>query len=182
MNEESKAVDAVHQGGSEDVFSQPLELHAPSGIKVEDQICEEVAANFEALLRDVDFSHELSFFTIGFFDRTLRRTLQQELGMVYIGLWALALEQSFPQTSQSFFTYFVKKYVQKLQGPAQKIALEKIMAYREMILRSDAKDFNHISEHLLSFTKVKEEQRKASTLRLSLALRNHYTFIFQRLV
>ncbi len=182
MREEGKAMGAAQEGGEEAFFSSSFEQDVPSGIEVEDKICEEVAANFEALLRDVDFNHELGFFNISFFNRTLRRTLQQELGMVYIGLWALALEQSFPQTSHSFFKYFVKHYVQKFQGPAQKMTYEKIMAYREMILRSDAKDFNHISEHLLSFTKVDEDQRKASTLRLSLALRNHYTFIFQRLV
>ncbi len=151
-------------------------------IQVEDTVCEEVAANFAALLKDVDFTPELRIFNMGFFNRTLRRSLQQELTMVYIGLWALALEQSFPQTAQSFFTYFVEHHVEKLTGAAQKVAYEKIMAYRDMILRSDAKDFNHISEHLLSFTKVAEEKRKADTLRLSLALRNHYTFIFQRLV
>ncbi len=156
-------------------FSQP-------GMAVEDSVCEEVAANFDALLRDADFSHDLRIFNIGFFNRTLRRSLEQELQMVYIGLWALALEQSFPQTARSFFNYFVQRHVQNLSGTTQKVVYEKIMAYREMILRSDAKDFNHISEHLLSFTKVSEENRKAVTLRLSLTLRNHYTFIFQRLV
>ncbi len=151
-------------------------------LELADAVCEEVTANFGALLRDVDFAPELRIFNIGFFDRTLRRSLEQELRMVYIGLWALALEQSFPKTAQAFFAFFVKRYVQELTGSTQKVVYEKIMNYRDMILRSDAKDFNHISEHLLSFTKVKEDKRKADTLRLSLALRNHYTFIFQRLV
>ncbi len=149
---------------------------------VDDSVCEEVAANFHALLNDVDFTPELRSFNIGTFNRTLRKSLLEELRMVYIGLWAFALEQSFPQTASSFFTYFVHKYVQSLPESAQKSTHDKIMAYRDMILRSDAKDFNHISQHLLSFTKVKEENMKADTLRLSLALRNHYTFIFQRLV
>ncbi len=155
---------------------------ATPALDLEDSMCEEVAANFEALLRDVDFSPELRIFQIGFFNGTLRRSLDQELRMVYIGLWAKALEQSFPQTAGAFFKYFVQHHVQSLQESTQKMVQEKILAYRDMILRSDAKDFNHISEHLLSFTKVKEEDRKAKTLRLSLALRNHYTFIFQRLV
>ncbi len=154
----------------------------PEPMEVDDSVCEEVAANFMALLDDVDFTPELRIFNIGTFNRTLRRTLQHELRMVYIGLWAYALERSFPQTALSFFRYFVEHYIQSLPENTRKTTQEKIMDYRDMILRSDAKDFNHISLHLLSFTKVNEDNMKADTLRLSLALRNHYTFIFQRLV
>ncbi len=148
----------------------------------DDNVCAEVSANFKALLDDVDFSSELQVFHLGLFSRTLRRTLLHELQMVYIGLWALALEQSFPQTAKSFFLYFVEEYVRQYKGATKKQIQEKIFAYREMILRADAKDFNHISQHLLSFTKQNAKTQKADTLRLSLALRNHYTFIFQRLV
>ncbi len=159
------------------------EESAPAGrIVVEDSVCEEVTANFAALLNDVEFTQELAVFKIGLFNRNLRRTLLNELRMVYIGLWAYALERSFPQTASSFFQYFVDHYVQTLPEAVQKPTYDKIMDYRDMIVRSDAKDFNHISLHLLSFTKINEETLKADTLRLSLALRNHYTFIFQRLV
>ncbi len=170
---------ALATGEADTGKAQPTPAHTDI---IDDSVCEEVAANFTALLHDVDFTPELRSFNIGTFNRTLRRVLLHELQMVYIGLWALALEQSFPQTARSFFNFFVKKYVHSLPENTQKATHEKIMAYRDMILRSDAKDFNHISQHLLSFTKVKEEDRKADTLRLSLALRNHYTFIFQRLV
>ncbi len=149
---------------------------------LDDSICAEVAANFKALLDDVDFSADLQVFNIGFFNRTLRRTLLHELHMVYIGLWAMALEQSFPQTAKSFFLYFVEEYISPLKGAKKKQTQEQIFAYRDMILRADAKDFSHISQHLLSFTKQNLDTQKADTLRLSLALRNHYTFIFQRLV
>ncbi len=153
-----------------------------SVLGLDDTVCAEVAANFKALLDDVDFTSELQIFNLGLFSRTLRRTLLHELHMIYIGLWALALEQSFPQTAKSFFLYFVEDYVRAFKGAAKKQTQEKIFAYREMILRADAKDFNHISQHLLSFAKQNPDTQKADTLRLSLALRNHYTFIFQRLV
>ncbi len=177
----SKAYTSESLGENVYVVS-PLEDSMAGRITVAESVCEEVTANFAALLNDVEFTQELAVFKIGLFNRALRRTLLNELRMVYIGLWAYALEQSFPQTALSFFQYFVDHYVQTLPENVQKPTYDKIMDYRDMIVRSDAKDFNHISLHLLSFTKINEETLKADTLRLSLALRNHYTFIFQRLV
>ncbi len=150
--------------------------------KADSELCAQLSGNFGALLNDMDFKTELKIFNLSFFELTLKRVILQELNMTYIALWALALKQSFPQNAIQFFTCFVDSYVQQFKSTAQKKYREKIFAYKDMVLRTDAKDFNHISEHLLSYAKQNIKNNKADTLRLALALRNHYSFIFQRLV
>ncbi len=142
----------------------------------------EVAATFESLLSTVDFSQELKMFKVKRFSVSLRKTLLREFEGTYIGLWALALEQSFPQTAQEIFDIFLQNYLEKFVPKARSSTAEKIRAYRAMILSTGDKDFSHVSRHLLSFSKIEDSEFKAETLRLSLLLRNHYSFIFQRLV
>ncbi len=142
----------------------------------------EVAEIFESLLGTVDFSHELRMFKVGRFNRSLRKTLLNEFEGTYIGLWALALEQSFPKNAQEIFDCFLQKYLEKFAPKHRSVISEKIKAYRAMILSTGDKDFSHVSRHLLSFAKIEDSALKAETLRLSLVLRNHYSFIFQRLV
>ncbi len=146
------------------------------------EACHEVVANFQALLDDVDFSQELEIFRLKFYNRVMRKKLTEDLKAIYIGLWALALQTSFPQTYEAFFHFFMEDYLLQFNSLERNIAKNKIYSYREMILRSDVRDFNHISQHLLSFVEQNRSTYKADTLRLSLYLRTHYTFIFQRLV
>ncbi len=142
----------------------------------------DVAATFESLLGVADFSQELRMFKVGRFNRSLRKTLLNEFEGTYIGLWALALEQSFPNNAQEIFDIFLQKYLEKLAPKRRSVTSEKIRAYRDMILSTGDKDFSHVSRHLLSFAKIEDHELKAETLRLSLGLRNHYSFIFSRLV
>ncbi len=142
----------------------------------------EVAAIFEALLSTVDFTQELSIFKVGRFNRSLRKTLLKEFEGTYIGLWALALEQSFPQNAQEIFDCFLQQHLEKMSPKLRSATATTIRAYRDMVLSVGDKDFSHISRHLLSFAKIDDNALKAETLRLSLVLRNHYSFIFQRLV
>ncbi len=142
----------------------------------------EVVATFENLLSTVDFTQELKMFKVGRFDRSLRKTLLKEFESTYIGLWSLALERSFPESANDIFNMFLEKYAQKDSAKSKNNTAEAIRAYREMMHTVGDKDFSKVSIHLLSFGKVEDATLKAETLRLSLLLRNHYEFIFQRLV
>ncbi len=143
---------------------------------------EEVTATFESLLSAADFTQELKMFKVGRFDRALRNTLLKEFESTYIGLWALALERSFPQSADSIFDYFLEKYTKKGAQKTKNSNMENLRAYRDMLRSVGDKDFSQVSRHLLSFGKVDDATLKAETLRLSLMLRNHYEFIFQHLV
>ncbi len=143
---------------------------------------EEVVATFESLLSAVDFTKELRMFNVKIFDRSLRNTLLKEFEATYVGLWSLALERSFPQSANDIFDCFLEKYTQKKSSKNKDSIIKKLRAYREMMHSVGDQDFSQVSLHLLSFGEVKEGTLKAETLRLSLILRNHYEFIFQRLV
>ncbi len=185
VQEKEKIITAAHENDAAEHLRMAYEEHLTQKTVPQEpskDACQEVIANFQALLEDVDFGPELEIFNLKFYNRILRNTLIQDFKALYIGLWALALQTSFPQTAESFFHYFMEDYLLQFDGVERKKMQEKVYAYKEMVLRSDVRDFNHISQHLLSFVKHNEETYKANTLRLSLALRNHYTFIFQRLV
>ncbi len=142
----------------------------------------EIARIFLDLMQDIDFSSEIRMLRVGFFERTARKSLREELSATYVGLWALALTHSFPQRSEEIFASFLEMYLSGI-APAQRfLDAEKILAYKEMVCHHGSRDFTEVSRHILSFIRVDERHLKADILRLSLALRKHYIFIFQRLV
>ncbi len=143
---------------------------------------DEVVANFVALLNDADFSKELRMLKIGTFNPLLKRSMLTEMKGIYTALWALALQRSFPETAECIFDNFVDQYCQNMSSRAHKQLHDKMYAYKDMILLHGDQDFSHISWHLLSFSKVPQDEMKAEVLRLSLHLRQHYTFLFERLV
>ncbi len=143
---------------------------------------EEIVENFVKLLDEADFSPELRCLKVGRFNMLLRRDMLLELKATYAGLWALALERSFPQTDKEIFTLFLENFTASMSS-ANKMSLQnKVNDYRDMAMNHGDKDFSHISRHLLSFAKVPDAEMKAEILRLSLILRQHYSFLFERLV
>ncbi len=143
---------------------------------------EEIVDNFVKLLEGADFSQELRCLKVGRFNMLLRRNMFLELKATYAGLWALALERSFPETGKDIFDIFVQSYTASMSSSDRMSMQNKINDYRDMALNHGDKDFSHISKHLLSFGKVPVVEMKAEVLRLSLILRQHYIFLFERLV
>ncbi len=143
---------------------------------------EDVARIFFELMKEVDFSPEIAMLRVKFYERTLRKNLLLDLQATYIGLWALALTHSFPDIEDEIFMCFQHMYVASLPKSLRTLQAEKILCYKEMVCQHGSQNFSEVSRHLFSFTKVDKETFKADVLRLSLALRKHYVFIFQRLV
>ncbi len=133
-------------------------------------------------MQDIDFSQEIRMLRVGFFERTARKNVKEELSATYVGLWALALTHSFPQTTEEIFASFLELHLASLPPTQRALRAEKIIAYKDMVCHHGCKNFTEVSRHILSFVKVDESSLKADVLRLSLALRKHYIFIFQRLV
>lgn len=142
----------------------------------------EVKDNFLALLRDADFSQELAILKVGRFQFLRRRHVLLEFRALYIGLWRLALARSFPSTGQEIFDSFLSDYANTHKDVASQRLLTRGQQYAEILLAEGDKNYFPISQHILSFGVLKEQDRKAMNLRLALSIRQLYTFIFDRLI
>ena len=144
---------------------------------------EEVISHFEALLEDTSFSTQLHYLGIKRVPMSpRRRRARQELQAMFIGLWKLALDSSFPQQAEEIFNEFLEKYSQG--RPAKKSAqmCEKIRNYAEMLKTCGDKDFTDIAAHVLSKISIPQADCPKASLALALDIRAFYQTIFERLI
>lgn len=143
---------------------------------------EYVVDNFVALFRDADFTKELSILKVRKFQFLRRRQLLLELRALYIALWRLALGRSFPEEGDHIFETFLSTYASKHPDTASARLLVRARQYAEILQIEGDKNYMHISQHILSFSTLDEQDRKTLGLRLALSIRQSYTFIFDRLI
>ena len=142
---------------------------------------DDVIDNFEALLADAEFSQEIRALHLGWFDFVRKRLLLDELRTVYVALWFLALQRSFPTAASFIVSRFLARHTNKMPSLRATQFKERATQYKDMLVSNGDQDFTSVARHLISFTKAHESTLKADVLRLALQLRSCYTFIFQRL-
>ena len=143
---------------------------------------EEVLANFDALLGDVDFARELHLLNIKRLDFMRRKAMLLELRGLYMGLWYLALCRSFPDTAEDIFAAYLVRHAERHRGKKAEALRQRAQQYKDMLHSAGDQDFTGVSRHILSFHARSEEELKALTLRLALNFRATYTFLFERLL
>ena len=144
---------------------------------------EEVISHFAALLEDTSFSAQLHYLGI---KRALmsprRRRARQELQAMFVGLWKLALDKSFPAQSDEFFNDFLEKYKEGRPVKQAGQMCEKINNYAEMLKTCGDKDFTDIAAHVLSKVNIPQADCPKASLALALDIRAFYQTIFERLI
>ena len=144
---------------------------------------EEVISHFAALLEDTSFSAQLHYLGI---KRALmsprRRRARQELKAMFIGLWKLALDSSFPRQSEEIFNDFLEKYSRCMPAKKSVQMCEKILGYVEMLKTNGDKDFTDIAGHVLSKINLPQVDSPKASLALALDIRAFYQTIFERLI
>lgn len=143
---------------------------------------EEVLANFNALLADIDFKTELTRLGIGRRHFFLRRKMVEELTALTLGLWHLALERSFPEDCETLFETFLSRRLCDCPPKQAKRFEEKTRAYVAMLETHKDKDFTGPGGHLVSLLTTDKQKKPTLRLRLVLLIRNLYTLIFERLI
>ena len=145
--------------------------------------CEEVISHFAALLEDTSFSTQLHYLGI---KRALmsprRRRAREELKAMFIGLWKLALDSSFPRQSEEIFSDFMEKYSRCMPAKKSTQMCEKILGYAEMLKSNGDKDFTDIAGHVLSKINIPQGDCPKASLALALDIRAFYQTIFERLI
>lgn len=143
---------------------------------------EGVLAHFEGVLETLELKQQItdlgcgmnSFFTKG-------RSLMEFTAMC-VGLWKLALDQSFPDEAEEFFNEFLTSSAALGKGKKRARMLELIAEYNELFLPKKAADFTGISQHMADSLANASVDRKSLQLKISLLIRKLYQTIFDHLI
>ncbi len=144
---------------------------------------EEVGGTFGELLATFDFGaelHELGFGRVRPFKRATARRL---LTAISIALWHIALEKSFPNDADAFFSHFTATFpplVGERRG-ARKLR-DLVAQYDALIAEKKDTDFTRVADTLVEALGIQESDRRSQQLRLSLRIRSMYEVIFNKLI
>jgi hypothetical protein len=138
--------------------------------------------NFAALLDDTDFVRELELMEIGRLQLMLRRQMLVEWRGLYMALWRLALEKSFPGEAEAMFAEFMAHYKNTHPDRLSAACVERAKEYWGMLAPAGETDFNPAARHLTSFFSNDTKDTRSLSLKLALHIRKTYTYIFDRLL
>jgi hypothetical protein len=144
---------------------------------------DEVVNNFNALLEQSDFEQELAISGIKRVRLVTRSRMKTEWLFVYIALWRLALDRSFPDDGDAIFEAFIAQRAKKIK-PARKIELfiAHAMEYVEMFRFKGNNDFSLPAEHITAKLVLSDHDAQAARVRVILHMRELYKLIFDRLI
>lgn len=112
-----------------------------------------------------------------------RKRILGELKALFIALWHLALQKSFPVDGSLIFEEFLARF-ENTKG-AEKYTrpiVERAKQYVDLLERKRDTDFSEVASHLASLLDISEAEARTLKLRLALHIRSTYTLIFQRLI
>ncbi|MDR2745357.1 MAG: hypothetical protein LBB66_09250 [Desulfovibrio sp.] len=138
--------------------------------------------NFAALLADTDFVAELELMDIGRLQFLLRRQMLVEWRGLYMALWRLALEKSFPQDADAMFDVFASGHRDSHPDKLSRASLRRAEEYWAMLTPAGETDFNPVARHLASFFSEGRHDLRSLSLKLALHIRKTYKNIFDRLL
>ena len=112
-------------------MSQEEKLNATKNDSIE--IHQEVLDRFAAMLENVDFNAQLATLGIRRLQFSRRKSALKELRAMYVGLWKLALNRSFPGKSVELFDKFLD--ASGVNSKKKRLHLEK---FRELLKEREA--------------------------------------------
>lgn len=169
---------------SEPAASEPQE-HAvqSSGPLPIPYTAQEVGKTFAELLVTFDFRAEMLGLGIGRFDFLKRVAAKRHLTAISIALWHIALEKSFPNDAEAFFTHFTTTYPPLTggRGGAKKLH-DLVTHYDTLIAEKKDSDFTAVADTLVETLKIVEADKRRQQLRLSLQVRAIFELVFKKLI
>ena len=144
---------------------------------------EEVIAHFQALYDSYDFTADVEELHFSLLQFKKRNMALQELRVVSIALWYMALKRSFPDKAEEFFAIYREK-APFLNQPEKKAAHRqaRLNTYLDLLRAKTDTDFSPIAAYLADVFAAKHQEGAKIQLKLSLVVRQMYNLIFERLV
>lgn len=144
---------------------------------------EEVARTFSDLLATFNFAFELNELGIGSLSIFKRRQAKKRLIALSIALWHVALEKSFPNDAEAFFTHFRETYSPLVgeKSGARKMR-DLLDRYNALVGEKKDGDFTKVAEDFIDSFKLEPPDRAKLQLKLSLRIRTIYDLIFEKMI
>lgn len=144
---------------------------------------EEALANFEVLIDDTEYEAYLEMMGIGRLQFLRRKQMRVEILGLRMALWRLALARSFPKHADWMFREFLERFSSSHPDKNSRQAVRRGEEYWDMLAPGGDSDFQVVARHLASFQEQGDPGTiRALVLRLALAIRRDYKFIFERLI
>jgi hypothetical protein len=143
---------------------------------------QEVVERYEAVLESINFLHELTELDCGLDSLFKRSRSLVEIKAMHVALWKLALERSFPEEADNFFSYFME-HSSTLGKGKKRIKMQQIInIYLDLFAPQKIADFTPIARYMAEKLTKNMENQKTVLLKLSLGMRRFYQTIFDHLI
>ena len=143
----------------------------------------EVIDFFQQLFDSFDFAHELQDMGISRLQILRRKKALRELKALCIAFWGLALEKSFPEDAEAFFsTYCAQSPIINNRSREAASIRASLDLYCSLLEEKKDADFSPIAAHLAEKLALNDADMRRLQLKLSLIMRSLYTTIFKHLV
>ena len=145
---------------------------------------EEVVRRFAALFLSFDYEKEYALLGISRLHPHRRKRARHEFMALYISLWRLALEKSMPQDAEEISQTYLETMGEELKEDDKELRLlrQQVEVYDTLLAPTKDGDFKEISQFLLKNVFKDDKERENLALKISLAVRETYNLIFERLV
>ncbi len=145
---------------------------------------ETIVTRFQALLSSFDYQEELDILGVGKYNFNKKKKLIIEIKALYIALWKIALEKSFPDSWNSYFNLFLDEISRSLKCNAQtaQFVIRRIDVYDTLLAPKKENNFSEVARQLVSTYIKKKEDLESPILKFSLKIRQVYTLIFNKLI
>ena len=150
-----------------------------------ENLIQEVLERFSSMLGNVDFEAQLDTLNIGRFQFSRKKAALNELKAMYVGLWKLALNRSFPGQSTEIFEKFLDPEAIKSKSKKRKAEEFRSLCHEYIKTLEVEGDTNFINVAILicqHLGRTRQEDLRRISLQLALDMRSMYHHIFERLI
>ncbi len=150
-----------------------------------ENLIQEVLERFSSMLGNVDFETQLDTLNIGRFQFSRKKAALNELKAMYVGLWKLALNRSFPGQSTEIFEKFLDPEAIKSKSRKRKAEEFRSLCQEYTKTLEVEGDTNFINVAILicqHLGRTRQEDLRRISLQLALDMRSMYHHIFERLI
>ena len=150
-----------------------------------ENLIQEVLERFSSMLGNVDFETQLDTLNIGKFQFARKKAALNELKAMYVGLWKLALNRSFPGQSTEIFEKFLDPEAIKSKSKKRKAEEFRSLCQEYIKTLEVEGDTNFINVAILicqHLGRTRQEDLRRISLQLALDMRSMYHHIFERLI
>lgn len=147
----------------------------------EQEFIQRALANFAVLFEDTDFSTLSRLLRVGYFQFQMKNLIRLEWTALFIGLWGLALEHSFPMYSSWMFKTFCLNLNKCHPNMITKKICQRASSYRDLLRSQPSSDFRPVARQICSLF-GQAQNLEALTVRTALHIRKTYQYLFERLL